>query len=103
MRALTELFLNSNQMGDTGARHIADGLMVNSTLTSLSLSWDDISERERGYFESALQVNASLTRLDGAVPLPHNLTMCLERNSHNKRCRESTLQSMLWWLISHRL
>jgi len=101
--SLTELFLDDNQIGDTGARHIADGLMINSTLTSLSLGWNNISESECGYFESALQVNASLTRLDFTLSIPHCRTLYLERNSHNKRCRESTLQGMLWWLISHRL
>jgi hypothetical protein len=55
-----------DSIGADGAQHIADALKVNTSLTTLILSFNRICSAK--HLADALRVNATLTRLD----LRHN-------------------------------
>ena len=51
------------EVGDAGARVLADALQGNATLTSLDLRYNDISTAGARPFAEALAVNATLEEL----------------------------------------
>lgn len=59
-----KLTLRGNQLGSKGAKAIAEVLMAQSQLQSVSLEWNHISSNGAGYLAEALKANHSLTYLD---------------------------------------
>ena len=60
---LTQLYLQYNQIGDTGVGAIAESLKVNSTLTQLDLESNQIGDTGGGAIAESLKVNSTLTKL----------------------------------------
>ncbi|KJE97751.1 hypothetical protein, variant [Capsaspora owczarzaki ATCC 30864] len=63
VNASESLDLNQEQIGDAGARAIAEALKVNKTLTSLNLGWNQIGSDGAQEIAEALKVNTTLTKL----------------------------------------
>ena len=63
MAALTELTLWSNNIGDDGAKAIAEALKVNVVLTELRLGGNTIGNEGAKAIAEALKVNTVLTKL----------------------------------------
>ena len=53
-----------SQIGDEGAKYIAEALTKNSTLTHLYLSYNQIGDKGAKYIAGALAKNSTLTHLD---------------------------------------
>ena len=53
-----------NNIGDDGAKAIAEALKVNPVLTFLNLRWNDIGDNGARAIAEALKVNAVLTKLN---------------------------------------
>lgn len=60
--------LSDNNLGDRGARAVADMLQENSTLVKISLSGNDFTDEAAEQLSRALAVNTKLQHLD----LSHN-------------------------------
>lgn len=63
-----EVDLSDNNLGDYGARALADMLKENSTLAKLNLSGNNFTDRSAEHLGPALITNAKLQHLD----LSHN-------------------------------
>ena len=61
---LSGSILSSNIGGSAGAKHVADMLGVNGSLTSLNLSWNNLRPEGAAALAAGLAANASLTHLD---------------------------------------
>jgi Leucine Rich repeat len=59
-KTVTELWLNTNSIGDVGAHHIAEALCVNDTLTCIDLSNNGICDVGAQHIAAALRVNDTL-------------------------------------------
>ncbi|CAF1577358.1 unnamed protein product, partial [Didymodactylos carnosus] len=55
--ALHTLYLELNEIGDEGVRHIANGLANNQALTTIDLSYSHIGQEGLEYIESARTIN----------------------------------------------
>ena len=62
--SLTSLDLSWNRIGDAGASSLSQVLTANSSLTILDLSWNIIGEAGASSLSQALTANSSLTSLD---------------------------------------
>lgn len=65
---MPEVDLSDNNLGDYGARAIADMLKENSTLVNLNLSGNNFTDRSAEHISPALITNTKLQHLD----LSHN-------------------------------
>jgi len=63
MAVMTELELSGNEIGDEGAKAIAEALKVNAVLTELRLGANNIGDDGAKVIAEALKVNAVLTKL----------------------------------------
>jgi len=61
---LTSLNLAYNKIADSGARHIAEGLLSNRTLTALYLAGNQIGSPGLFAFARSLKINGTLDFLD---------------------------------------
>ncbi|XP_068753925.1 nucleotide-binding oligomerization domain-containing protein 2-like [Montipora capricornis] len=66
--SLTTLDLTWNSIGDEDASSLSQALAVNTSLTTLDLTWNSIGDEDASSLSQALAVNTSLTTLD----LSHN-------------------------------
>ena len=62
--ANTTLDLSLNQIGPEGAKHLAEALQVNNTVTTLNLWNNDIEDEGAKHFAGALQANDAVTTLN---------------------------------------
>ena len=62
--SVTELNLEKNNIGDTGASALSNALELNFTLTYLNLSFNSIEDIGAIAFADSLKVNSSLVTLD---------------------------------------
>ena len=60
---LTSIDLDSNNIGDDGAKDIAEALKTNSTLTSIDLQSNNIGDDGAKDIAEALQINSSITSI----------------------------------------
>ncbi|CAF4506060.1 unnamed protein product, partial [Rotaria socialis] len=57
MQALTYLSVDNNQIGDSGAQYLAEGLKVNKKLIQLGLYQNQIEDSGTQYLADALKTN----------------------------------------------
>jgi len=74
--------LNNCLIGDEGAKKISELLMINTSLTNLSLGWNNIGDKGVKYLCDSLRINSTLTYLylghniignDGAINICETL------------------------------
>merc|ERR1712137_948815 len=111
---LTHLFLDGNQIGQSGAEVIANALSTNFTLTDLSLTFNKIGDRGAEAIASALSTNCTLSTLGlaeneigdpGAEALASALSTTCPLTSlflaENKIGNRGTLQTL--WLDNNQI
>ena len=67
---LTNLLLSSNNIGDSGAGSLSDAIKVNTALTNLDLGYNKIGDAGAGFLSDAMKVN---------IKVLTNLTMIKNR------------------------
>ena len=93
--SITRLDLSYNNIGDEGARTLADTLLKNTSLTSLDLRYNKIGDIGAKAFADALLKNTSLTSLylggnnDIRSTLTNICTQIIKRNEQYARCKLS--------------
>ena len=93
---ITTLHISGNNIGDTGAITIADSLIVNSTLTTLYLSGNNIGETGAKSIADSLIVNTTLTDLHLGLKHQEKVNWITTRNKSNKHNKESSLVDLLY-------
>jgi hypothetical protein len=61
---ITSIDLSYNNVGDDGAKALADVLKVNSTTTSIDLSYNNVDVAGAKALADALKVNSAITTID---------------------------------------
>ena len=89
--SLTSLFLSFNSIGDEGANSLSEALRVNTSLTSLKLSNNSIGDEGAKSLSEALRLNTSLSSLD----LCHNSIGDEGANSLSEALRVNTSLTFL--------